>query len=95
MKSDIEMQKCETMRKAAYSRDIRPAFMCIQSPDCILSVRNNESDATIVGISHQQFARESQLIPVAHETTDNHYYIVVEKNLKDDQLYKVPMYVKR
>lgn len=38
MKTDVEMRKCEVMRKAAYSRDIRPAFMCVQSDDCIKSV---------------------------------------------------------
>lgn len=39
MKTDVEMKKCEVMRKAAYSRDIRPAFMCVLSADCIKSVR--------------------------------------------------------
>lgn len=57
-------------------------------------MHDNESDATIIGIENQQQARESQLIPVAHEITDDHYFIAVDKSLKsDDQLYKVPMYV--
>lgn len=43
VKTDVELRKCEVMRKAAYSRDIRPAFMCVLSDDCIKSVRNDES----------------------------------------------------
>lgn len=57
----------------------------------LFQVRDNVSDATIVGIENQQQARESQLLPVAHEITDDHYFIVVDKMLSDDQLYKVPM----
>lgn len=40
VKSDVELRKCEIMRKAAYSRDIRPAIMCVQSAECIKSVCN-------------------------------------------------------
>lgn len=54
-------------------------------------MRDNESDATIIGIENQQQARENQLIPVAHEITDDHYFVVVDKSISDDQLYKVPM----
>lgn len=39
MTNDVEMRKCETMQKAAYSRDIRPEFHCVRSDDCIESVR--------------------------------------------------------
>lgn len=39
MTNDVEMRKCETMQKAAYSRDIRPEFRCVLSDDCIESVR--------------------------------------------------------
>lgn len=55
-------------------------------------MRDNSSDATVIGIENQQKARESQLMAVAHEITDDHYFIVVDKALSDDQLYKVAMY---
>lgn len=58
----------------------------------VYQVRNNESDATIIGIKNQQQARESQLIPVAHELTDDHYFVVAKKELSDEELYKLPMY---
>lgn len=38
MTYEAEMKKCETMQKAAYSRDIRPEFRCVPSADCIESV---------------------------------------------------------
>lgn len=55
-------------------------------------MHDNESDAAIIGIENQQRARESQLLAVAHEITDDHYFIVVDKSLSDDQLNKAPMY---
>lgn len=55
-------------------------------------MRNNESDATIIRVEeNQRYARESQLISVAHETTDVRYFIVIDKSLSSDQLYKLPM----
>lgn len=114
MKSDVEMRKCAVMRKAAYSRDIRPEFVCVLSSDCIQSVsnelcrdqsewirkliviffqvQNNDSDSTIIAIKSQQQARENQLVPIAHELSDDHYFVVVTKDLSDEQLYKLPMY---
>ena len=56
-------------------------------------MHENGSDATIIGIESQQRARESQLIPVAHEITDDHYFIAFDKTLSDEQLNKEPMYV--
>lgn len=61
----------------------------------LFQVRDNVSDATIVSVENQQQARESQLLAIAHEITDDHYFIAVDKTLSDDQLYKVPMYVSR
>lgn len=55
-------------------------------------MRDNESDAAIIGIKNQQQARESQLLPVAHEITDDRYFIAMDKSVKDDaQLLKLPM----
>lgn len=55
-------------------------------------MRDNESDATIISIEeNQRLARESQLIPVAHEITDTRYFIVVDKRVSDDELHKLPM----
>lgn len=59
----------------------------------ILKVRNEESDAAVVTIKNQQKAREAQLIPVAHELSDDHYFVVVKKDLNNDLLATTPVYV--
>lgn len=59
----------------------------------IFKVHDGESDVVIVTIKNQQKAREYQLIPVAHELSNDHYYVVVSKDLNNDLLAKTPMYV--
>lgn len=58
-------------------------------------MHENGSDAAIIGIEDQQKARESQLIAVAHEITDDHYFIAVDSKAVDNEalFHKVPMYV--
>ncbi|XP_031622773.1 transferrin [Contarinia nasturtii] len=89
--NDIEMRKCEVLQRAAYSRDIRPQFLCVHSSDCIQSVRSGESDAAIITIKNRQKARESQLIPIAHELSDIHYFVVVDKELSNELLATTPI----
>lgn len=45
--SDDELQKCRELSKAAFSRDIRPRFECVQEKnvyDCMKTIQNNGAD---------------------------------------------------
>ncbi|XP_053678924.1 transferrin [Anopheles nili] len=49
--SEAERQKCEVLRQAAYSRDIRPALQCVLRGDdaCVAAVRDgSDADATVL-----------------------------------------------
>uniref|UniRef100_A0AAG5DK04 Transferrin-like domain-containing protein n=1 Tax=Anopheles atroparvus TaxID=41427 RepID=A0AAG5DK04_ANOAO len=62
--SESERQKCEQMRQAAYSRDIRPAFRCLLKTEeaCIAAVRSGEEVNAVVLKKHS-----SQLKPIVSE----------------------------
>lgn len=38
VKTDVEVRKCNVLKQAAYSRDIRPEFNCVESRDCLETV---------------------------------------------------------
>jgi hypothetical protein len=45
--SNTELAKCRLLRQAAFSRDIRPSFDCVQEAtlhDCLKTVRDNGAD---------------------------------------------------
>lgn len=88
MKSNVELRKCEILRKAAYSRDIRPEFTCIISSDCVHNVQTNQSDVTVLAANEQEKAKASLLNPILLEYLDEHYVIVAGKDLSEEDLMK-------
>ncbi|XP_014287394.1 transferrin [Halyomorpha halys] len=48
VKTDTEMAKCEALKAAAYSRDIRPSLSCVQSANCIVSVEKKEAELVVL-----------------------------------------------
>ena len=45
--SDTELEKCRVLKRAAFSRDIRPAFDCVQERglhECLRTVRDDGAD---------------------------------------------------
>ncbi|BET01459.1 transferrin [Nesidiocoris tenuis] len=66
-----EMSKCETLEKAAYSRDIRPSLTCIKkttAKECLKAVNEKHADAVIVD---PQIAirgeKDFNLVPIVNE----------------------------
>jgi ABC-type amino acid transport substrate-binding protein len=90
---DIEMKKCKTMLRAAYSRDIRPELECVMSDDCVKAVKDNKADATVVDPNLAKNAREQHLVPVVYETImdANLYVVVVDSSLSKDVIAKSPV----
>ena len=93
MKSNVELRKCEILRKAAYSRDIRPEFTCIISSDCVHNVQTNQSDVTVLAANEQEKAKASLLNPILLEYLDEHYVIVARKDLSEEDMKKANMWV--
>lgn len=42
------MAKCEALKSAAYSRDIRPSLSCVQSTNCIATVEKKEAELVVL-----------------------------------------------
>lgn len=93
VQNDIEMQKCNTMRRAAYSRDVRPEIECVQEKDCIKGVSESKADIAVVRANNYRAAREGKLKPVAYESLadDNVYVAVVEPSMTKDNLRTSPI----
>lgn len=88
IQTDIEMKKCDDMRRAAYSRDIRPEIECFQDKDCILAVRDGKADLLAVRAKNYKDARVSKLKPIIYENygPNNVYVAVVDPALSRNDI---------
>lgn len=93
VQSDIELQKCNSMRRAAYARDIRPEMECVQEKDCILAVRDGKADMLAVRAKQYHQANDSKLQPVVYEDyAENDVYVaIVDPALPKEKLEKAPL----
>lgn len=48
MEQSEEIAKCELLKVAAYSRDIRPRLACVKSLDCLVAVQKQEAEVVVV-----------------------------------------------
>ncbi|XP_061389316.1 transferrin-like, partial [Musca vetustissima] len=89
VQTDIELEKCDTMRRAAYSRDIRPEMQCVLAENCISAVKEGKADMLAVKAGLYREARENDLLPIVYESyADNDVYVaVVEPSLSREQLF--------
>lgn len=87
--SDDEYQKCRTLSKAAFSRNIRPRFDCVREnsvEDCMKTIRDNGADIiTLDGGLVDKARSQYNLKPIVAEKygeTGGTYYAVavVKKN---------------
>ncbi|XP_067641456.1 transferrin [Eurosta solidaginis] len=86
VQNDIEFAKCDTMRRAAYSRDIRPELECIQENDCMIAVQNDKADFVTIHAKNYKEARDCKLKPIVYESygPDNVYVAVVEPSVRKE-----------
>lgn len=87
--SDIELEKCRTFSKAAFSREVRPRFECIKQPsdhECIKAIRDDVADIISLDAAFIETYREKfNLKPILteeHEPSKGKYYsvAVIKKN---------------
>nr|Q02942.1 RecName: Full=Transferrin; Flags: Precursor [Blaberus discoidalis]AAA27820.1 transferrin [Blaberus discoidalis] len=81
--SDAELEKCRVLKRAAYSRDIRPAFDCVREAglhECLRTVRDDGADViTLDGGEVFVAQRQYNLKPIVAEQYGEHgslYYAV-------------------
>jgi hypothetical protein len=93
----IAMKKCETMSKAAFSRDIRPEFTCLLKSvnECERAVSEGTADATVVDGSSYDAARALGLKTILFEaySPDDVIVAVVDGAVKPEFLRKASVYV--
>lgn len=91
VKDDVEINKCEAMQRAAFSRDIRPEFECIQEADCIKAVQTKKATMAILEAADYAKAREAALEPLVYEKRDNFMVAVVDPSLDKEKMDKFPV----
>lgn len=86
--SDLALQKCKELSKAAFSRDIRPRYECVQEANvygCLRAIRDNVADLATVDPGQLEKSKSSyNLKPILTEEygTDKGAFsvAVVKKN---------------
>lgn len=87
--SEVENDKCKIFSKAAFSRDIRPRFECVQESSehsCVKAIMDNAADAISLDAAFIETYREKfNLKPILteeHEPSKGKYFAVavVKKN---------------
>nr|CAD7601932.1 unnamed protein product [Timema genevievae] len=81
--SDVEKAKCQSLKVSAFSRDIRPAFDCVQEQsieDCLKTIRDGGADViTLDGGEVHTAVTQYNLKPILSEQYGEHgglYYAV-------------------
>ncbi|XP_030379051.1 transferrin [Scaptodrosophila lebanonensis] len=93
VQTDVEFDKCEGLRRAAYARDVRPELECVQATDCIEAVKTDKADLALVPAVDYEDAREHKLQPVVYEhlADDDVYVAVAPPTLTREALQTVPI----
>lgn len=77
--SDIEMKKCQVMRDVAFSRDVRPVFLCVLKDQemCSNALRDGSVDAMMVEAKNLGKYTLADLKPIMFEKFDEEDKFVV------------------
>ncbi|XP_055681544.1 transferrin [Lutzomyia longipalpis] len=91
----IALRKCEVMRKAAFSRYIRPQFQCLLKSveECAEAVQKDEADVVVFRSEEYEIARKHNLGAVLYESSEANdvFVAVVNKDIKMDLLKKATL----
>lgn len=93
VQTDAELSKCNDIRRAAYSRDIRPEIACVQKKDCINEVAKENADITVLDGPLYKNAKEEKLKPIVYEEfpADSVKVAVVDPSLSQEAIQTAPM----
>lgn len=93
--SQVEKEKCEVMRKAAYSRDVRPELECVLKgkDSCIGAVRQGEADVVVLKGENQHASMTEGLKSILFEKYEEGDVMVAiaDTGISRDQILKAPL----
>ncbi|XP_055585665.1 transferrin [Uranotaenia lowii] len=93
--NELELQKCEVLRKAAFSRDIRPEIQCVLKANegCVGAVERGDADVVVLKGEQQHGASAGALKPILFEKYDESDVMVAvaDKGISRDELLKAPI----
>uniref|UniRef100_A0A336MLQ6 Transferrin n=1 Tax=Culicoides sonorensis TaxID=179676 RepID=A0A336MLQ6_CULSO len=88
--SEIELSKCKWLKRAAYSRDIRPQLECVQKDRdaCMKAVASGKAEVVVLPPSLNKAAEENGLLQVLTEKYDDNdvFVALVENDLNESQI---------
>lgn len=78
--SELEKRKCKWLKRAAYSRDIRPQIECVEKSvnDCERAIANGKADVVILPENSLQSVEDNNLVQILTETYPDVYVGVVD-----------------
>lgn len=93
--SQLEQDKCEVMRRVAYSRDIRPELECVlkAKDSCIGAVQRGEADVVVLKGEDQHASTTEGLKSILFEKYDEGDVMVAlaDSGVSRDQILKAPL----
>lgn len=86
--SDLANRKCKWLKRAAYSRDIRPQIECVQKDiaECERAVANGKADVVILQESAVEGAQDNNLLQLLTETYPDVYVGIVDSSASSDSI---------
>lgn len=79
---EVSFRKCKWLKRAAYSRDLRPQLECIlkDSVNCIQATANGKTDAVVLANKAIQDAENKGLLQLLTEVFEDKYIGVIHNN---------------
>lgn len=93
--SNISMKKCEVMRDVAFSRDIRPSFVCILKDfaGCSAALKAKQVDVTFVQAKNLGDYNLDELKPILFEAfaDDDKFVVIADQDIGYNELKKATL----
>lgn len=92
--SQVEMDKCDVMRRAAYSRDVRPEIQCMLKGSrdaCVSAVQDGSADVVVLKGEDQHTTGDLKAILFEKYAEEDVMVAIVDKDINRDQLAKAPL----
>jgi hypothetical protein len=90
-----ELKKCKVLSEAAYSRDVRPNFKCIEIEQggCPEALKNNKVDAFVVQTGDYSSYNLEKVKPVIFEKIedDEKYVVIADEGTDEGEIRKLTL----
>lgn len=92
--SQLEADKCDVMRRAAYSRDVRPEIQCVLKGSrdaCVTAVKDGTADVVVLKGEDQPTGTGLKAILYEKYAEEDVMVAIADKGINRDQLTKAPI----